>query len=111
MKEVIQPESDLLRKISSDLNMKVYGTGDWKTVAYKLGIPHEKYIQFGNRKEKTSPTREVLDHVFVNRAGITILEIIKALKNIDRYDVIEVITEKLGRKNLMQLFQQVDICF
>ena len=111
MKEVIHPESDLLRKISSDLNKRVYGTGDWKTVAYKLGIPYEEYSHFGNRKKKRSPTRKVLDKVFVDRAGITILEIIKALENIDRYDVIEVITEQLGRKNLTQLFQQVDICF
>lgn len=104
------PESDLLRKISNDLNTKVYGTGDWKTVAYKLGIPHEKYSQFGNRKVKTSPTREVFDRVVVDRPDIAILEIIKALKNIDRYDVIEVITEELGTKNLTQLFQQLDIC-
>lgn len=109
MKEVIHPESDLLRKISSDL--RVYGTGDWKTVAYELGIPYEEYSHFGNLKKKRSPTRKVLDKVFVDRAGITILEIIKALENIDRYDVIEVITEQLGRKNLTQLFQQVDICF
>lgn len=110
MKTVIVPESDLFRKISSDLNRKVHGVGDWKRVAYKLGIPHEDYIQFGNCKEKKSPTREVFDRVIVDRPGIAILEIIKALKNIDRYDVVEVITEELGTKNLTQLFQQLDIC-
>ena len=111
MKTVIVPESDLFRKISSDLNRKVHGVGDWKTVAYNLGIPQEDYIQFENCKEKKSPTREVFDRVVVDRPDIAILEIIKALKNIDRYDVIEVITEELGTKNLTQLFQQVDICF
>ena len=111
MKTVIVPESDLFRKISSDLNRKVYGTGDWKTVAYNLGIPHGDYFQFGNCKEKKSPTREVFDKVVTDRPDIAILEIIKALENIDRYDVIEVIKEELGRKNLMKLFQQIDICF
>lgn len=110
MKTVIVPESDLFRKISSDLNMKVHGVGDWKRVAYELGIPQEDYIQFGNCKKK-SPTREVFDKVIADRPGIAILEIIKALKNIDRYDVVEVITEELGTKNLTQLFQQLDICF
>ena len=111
MKTVIVPESDLFRKISSDLNRKVPGTGDWKTVASKFEIPYKEYIQFGNCKEKKSPTREVFDIVVTGRPDIAILEIIKALENIDRYDVIEVIKEELGRKNLMKLFQQIDICF
>lgn len=109
MKTVIAPESDLLRGISSDLNRKVPGTGDWKTVASKFEIPYDDYIQFGNRKEKRSPTREVLDKVVSDRPQIAILEIVQALGNIERQDVIEVIKEELGRKNLMQLLQQIDI--
>ena len=111
MKEVIQPESDLLRKISSDLNRKVHGPGGLGEVAEGLGIPSEKYIWFGVRGEKKSPTRVIFDKVVTDRPDIAILEIIKALENIDRYDVIEVIKEELGRKNLMKLFQQIDICF
>lgn len=109
MKTVIAPESDLLRGISSDLNRKVPGTGDWKTVAWRFNIPYEDYIQFENRKEKRSPTREVLDRVLSDRPQIAILEIVQALANIERQDVIEVIKEELGRKNLMQLLQQMDI--
>ena len=103
MKTVIAPESDLLRGISSDLNRKVSGTGDWKTVASKFEIPYDDYIQFENRKEKRSPTREVLDKVVSDRPQIAILETVQALGNIERQDVIEVIKEELGRKNLMQL--------
>ena len=109
MKTVIAPESDLLRGISSDLNRKVPGTGDWKTVASKFEIPYDDYIQFENRKEKRSPTREVFDKVVSDRPQIAILEIVQALGNIERQDVIEVIREELGRKNLMQLLQQMDI--
>ena len=109
MKTVIAPESDLLRGISSDLNRKVPGTGDWKTVASKFEIPYDDYIQFENRKEKRSPTREVLDRVLSDRPQIAILEIVQALGNIERQDVIEVIKEELGRKNLMQLLQKIDI--
>ena len=109
MKTVIAPESDLLRGISSDLNRKVPGTGDWKTVASKFEIPYDDYIQFENRKEKRSPTTEVLDKVVSDRPQIAILEIVQALGNIERQDVIEVIREELGRKNLMQLLQQMDI--
>ena len=111
MKEVIQPESDLLRKISSDLNRQVHGPGGLEEVAERLGIRSEKYIRFGDRGGKKSPTRVIFDKVVTNRPDIAILEIIKALENIDRYDVIEVIKEELGRKNLMKLFQQIDICF
>ena len=103
MKTVIAPESDLLRGISSDLNRKVPGTGDWKTVASKFEIPYDDYIQFENRKEKRSPTTEVLDKVVSDRPQIAILEIVQALGNIERQDVIEVIREELGRKNLMHL--------
>ena len=70
MKTVIAPESDLLRRISSDLNRKVPGTGDWKTVASKFEIPYDDYIQFENRKEKRSPTREVFGE-FNYRATVT----------------------------------------
>lgn len=109
MKTVIAPESDLLREISRDLNRKVPGTGDWKTVASKFEIRYKDYIQFENRKEKRSPTREVLDKVVSDRPQIAILEIVQALGNIERQDVIEVIKEELGRKNLMQLLQQMDM--
>ena len=111
MKEVIQPESDLLRKISSDLNGQVHGPDGLKKVAKRLGITSEKYIRFGVGGEKKSPTRVIFDKVVTDRPDIAILEIIIALENIDRYDVIEVIKEELGRKNLMKLFQQIDICF
>ena len=111
MKKVIQPESDLLRKICSDLNRQVHGPGSLKKVAKRLGISREEYFWFGNRGEKKSPTRVIFDKVVTDRPVIAILEIIKALENIDRYDVIEVIKEELGKKNLMKLFQQIDICF
>ena len=38
------PESELIRKVSSDLNREVRLTGDWKTVALELGIPYDYYI-------------------------------------------------------------------
>ena len=111
MTKVIVPESELLRKISSDLNREVPGEGDWKTVASQLGIPYDYYIQLENRKEKRSPTKEVLEMVVTQRPRITISEIVQQLKNIDRHDVSKVIEEELGRKNLMQLFKKIDIIF
>ena len=105
------PESELLRKISSDLNREVRRTGDWKTVASQLEIKYDRYIQFENRREKRSPTKEVLEMVVAQRPRITISEIVQHLKKIDRHEVIEVIKEELGRENLMQLFQQIDIIF
>lgn len=72
MKTVIAPESDLLREISRDLNRKVPGTGDWKTVAWKLGIPYQDYIRYATSEGKPSPTREVLDKVVTDRPMITI---------------------------------------
>ena len=111
MKEVIQPESDLLRKISSDLSRQGYEPRGLKEVAERLGLPREDYVWFVNRGERRSPTRVIFNKVVTDRPVIAILEIIKALENIDRYDVIEVIKEELGKKNLMKLFQQIDICF
>lgn len=51
------------------------------------------------------------ERVVSERPRITILEIVQALAKIDRNDVIEVIKEQLGKKHLMQLFQQIDIFF
>lgn len=93
--KVIVPGSELLRKISSDLNREVPGEGDWKTVASQLGIPYDYYIQLENRKEKRSPTKEVLEMVVTQRPRITISEIVQQLKNIDRHDVSKVIEEEL----------------
>ena len=111
MKKVIVPESNLFRKISCDLNRRVPGTGDWKTVAWKLGIPYQDYIRYATSEGKPSPTREVLDKVVTVRPMIPISDIVQALEKIERRDVIEIFKEVLGGKNLKQLFQQIDIVF
>ena len=111
MTEVIKPDSELLRKISCDLNREVRRAGDWKTVASKLAVPYSDYIQFEDCREKLSPTKEILNRVVIQRPCITISEIVQQLKNIDRHDVSKVIEEELGRKNLMQLFKKIDIIF
>ena len=105
------PGSELLRTISSDLNREVRRTGDWMTVASQLGIPYDYYMKLENRKEKRSPTKEVLEMVVTQRPRITISEIVQHLERIGRREVGEVIKEELGRENLMQLFQQIDIIF
>lgn len=56
VKKVIVPESNLFRKISCDLNRRVPGTGDWKTVAWKLRIPYQDYIRYATSEGKPSPT-------------------------------------------------------
>ncbi|CAH3138407.1 unnamed protein product [Pocillopora meandrina] len=100
VKKVIVPESSLFRKISCDLNRRVPGTGDWKTMAWKLGIPYEDYIGYETREGKPSPTREVLDKVVTVRPMITISDIVQALEKIERRDVIEIFKEVLGMEDL-----------
>ena len=100
--EVIVPESELLRKISSDFNREVRRTGDWKTVASQLGIKYDYYIHFENRREKRSPTKEVLEMVVTQRPRITISEIVQHLERIDRREVSEVIKEELDVEDLIR---------
>ena len=107
MTEVIKPDSPLLQKISDDLNREVTGTGNWKTLSRELGISNEDYDRFQKSGPKQSPTSAVLQKVITLQSRITIREILQALENIERRDVIEVILGELGRKSLMQLFQQI----
>lgn len=86
------PESDLLRKISSELNRKVVGTGNWRHVAYKLKIPRDDYAQFENPEgqEKPSPTIKIMEWVVGERPATTISDVVKVLTSIERMDVVKV---------------------
>lgn len=101
MKDVIKPESDLLRKISNGLNRKVVGTGDWRNLAYKLDVPREVYKEFESPQgqEKPSPTIEILNWVVGEKPGITIAIVVEVLESIQRMDVIEEIKKVVGKCN------------
>lgn len=100
VKDVIVPESELLRKICNDLNREVIGTGGWKKVAANLGIPYDVYREFEKPREKQSPTEEVLKSVTTDQPHITILQIVQALGKIERNDVVQAIGESLGIEDI-----------
>lgn len=99
VKEVMTPESDLLRKISNGLNRTVVGTGNWRNLAYKLDIPREDYEQFENPEgqEKPSPTIKIMEWVVGKRPTITIYDVVKVLKSIERKAVVEEIKNVVGK--------------
>ena len=96
---MITPESDLLRKLSNNLNHEVPGTGNWRKLAFELGIPREKYDQFESPQgqEKPSPTIEVMNWLVKSRPDIKVSDVVEVLRIIERMDVIEEIKKVAGK--------------
>ena len=99
VKDVITPQSDLLGKISNELDRDIVGTGNWRNLAYKLGIPREVYEEFSDPKgqDKPSPTIGIIQKVVKERPSITIVDVVKVLTRIKRMDVKEEIENEVGK--------------
>lgn len=87
MKDVIEPESDVMRGICVYLNNPNRVLKNWRHLANAFNVPREIYKDF-NPEKPLSPTKVLFDWIFANRKDLTVGQLCAALKSIDRNDVV-----------------------
>ena len=94
LKDVITPGSELLEKISQELNRDDnIGVKNYVHLARKLEVPAEILRQFADVQQcRKSPTKEVLEWVAARFPETTLSDIAQALEKIQRNDAIQIIS-------------------
>ena len=106
------PGSDLLQMVANKLDTeKVPWEKNWLQLAYYLQIPSHVYQGFETREQRKSPTMEVIRWLVVHSSGITLIDIVKALEKIQRYDVIQIIRQHFPGTVSKYLIEQSCILF
>lgn len=94
-KDILKPDSELLDEIGQKLNKEIRALKGWRNLAYRLGIPTDVYADFDVAKKKAqSATRMLFEWLMRRRSDLSIDDLLKALKEIDRNDVIELVKEE-----------------
>ena len=94
LKDVITPGSELLEKISQELNRDDnVGIKTYVHLACKLEVPADMFREFADIKQyRKSPTKEVLEWVAARSPETTLSDVAKALDKIQRNDAIQIIS-------------------
>ena len=94
LKDVITPGSELLEKISQELNRDDnISVKNYVHLARKLEVPAEILRQFADVQQcRKSPTKEVLEWVAARFPETTLSDIAQALEKIQRNDAIQIIS-------------------
>ena len=92
--DVFKLDSDILNKVEELLNASITALGNWRSLAFRLGISPEIYDDFEKHPKKISPTEEILKWLARAQGHTPIKEIIKALKEIERLDAVEVLCRR-----------------
>ena len=95
VKNVLVDGSELLTEIGERLNKEMRAVKNWRNLAYRLNIPPETYGAFDTSKEKAkSPTKMMFQWLAKWKPDLNIGDLLKGIKVIDRYDVVEIVTEE-----------------
>lgn len=95
LKDIITPGSELLERLSQELNReKSPGVKNWTNLAWTMKIPADVCREFADVKQsRKSPTKEVLEWVAAQFPEIALSDVAKALDEIQRNDAIQIISE------------------
>jgi len=91
------PGSELFQTVEDKLNIDhVPWIPNWRELASHLKIPSHKYREFdgGTTAEKKSPTKEVLQLLKQRSPDLTLIDVVEALKKIQRNDAVQIITQR-----------------
>ncbi len=108
VKDVLFEGSELLSEIGERLNKDIRAIKNWRNLAYRLKIPHETYNAFDTSKGMAkSPTKLMFEWLAKWKPGLNLGDLLKGIKEIDRFDVVEIITKeaeagKLFSRTLIQ---------
>ena len=95
VKDELVDGSELLAEIGERLNKEIAAIKNWRNLAYRLNIPHETYSAFDTSKGKTkSPTKMMFEWLANWKPGLNIGDLLKGIKEIDRADVVEIVTKE-----------------
>lgn len=87
MKNVIKPESDLMRSICVCFNNPNRVLKNWRNLANAFNVPRDIYKDF-NPVEPKRPTILLLEWIYANKPNLTVGQLCNALQHIDRNDVV-----------------------
>lgn len=88
MKDVIDLDNEYMDAFYVRLNKIIPAVDNWRHLAAAFGIPRDIYNDF-DPKEPTSPTKQLFEWLFVDRAELTLDQLCSALKCIKRNDLVE----------------------
>lgn len=87
MKDVIDLDNEYMDAFYVHLNKIIPAVDNWRHLAAAFGIPRDIYNDF-DPKEPTSPTKQLFEWLFVDRAELTLDQLCSALKCIKRNDLV-----------------------
>ena len=95
--KVVVEGSDLLAEIGEHLNHEMRAIKNWRNLAHKLGISPEVSKTFDTSTETSkSPTRMMFEWLQLSKPNLTVRDLVNGLKNIDRYDVVDVVRKDVA---------------
>lgn len=95
VKDFLVDGSELLSDIGERLNKDIRAIKNWRNLAYRLKIPHEIYNAFDTSKGMAkSPTKLMFEWLAKWKPGLNMGDLLKGIKEIDRFDVVEIITKE-----------------
>lgn len=81
--------------MENKLDREVTSVEDWRHLACKLEIPLDVRREFGESgARRKSPTKEVLQSVAHQFPNTTLIDVVRALEEIQRNDAIQIITQQ-----------------
>ena len=95
--KVVVEGSELLAEIGEHLNHEMRARKNWRDLAYKLRISPEVSKTFDTSTETSkSPTRMMFEWLQLSKPNLTVRDLVNGLKNINRYDVVDVVRKDVA---------------
>lgn len=96
--------SELLADIGERLNKGMRAVKNWRNLAYRLKIPPEEYDAFDTSKGAAkSPTKMLFQWLELWKPNLTVKDLLTSLKQIDRYDVVDLVVKEVATCKLHHL--------
>ena len=93
MRIVISPDSDASVELEDMLNRSIAGVGNWRKLAYKLGVPSIVYNEWdpSATKARRSPTKLLLDWLRAYKQDLRLDTLAEAMRKIERNDAVKIL--------------------
>lgn len=100
MKNVINLDSECMDKFYVCLNKKNPALQNWKDLAQTFNISRDVYRVFDQR-ELNSPTKQLFEWLFVNRTELTLRQLCRTFRDMNRNDL---------RRDVEKVFGNIALC-
>lgn len=100
LKNVINLDSECMDKFYVCLNKKNPALQNWKDLAQTFNISRDVYRVFDQR-ELNSPTKQLFEWLFVNRTELTLRQLCRTFRDMNRNDL---------RRDIEKVFGNIALC-